>query len=73
MLGSFLILTNNLPCNRFLRFSLFEEVAVKLEQEGKGETHRDEMLFIDMIHRLNRQASDINQEETKDIRGSAPR
>ncbi|GMH67120.1 hypothetical protein TrLO_g1852 [Triparma laevis f. longispina] len=46
---------------------LFQEVATKLQLEGKGDLHRDERLFIDMIHRLNRQASEVQQEEAKDI------
>ncbi|GMH70573.1 hypothetical protein TrST_g14046 [Triparma strigata] len=46
---------------------LFQEVAAKLQLEGKGDLHRDERLFIDMIHRLNRQASEVQQEEAADI------
>ncbi len=46
---------------------LFNEVAVKLQEEGTGDLHRDERLFIDMIHRLNRQASEMQEDERRDI------
>lgn len=47
--------------------ALFEEVAGKLQEEGKGNLHRDEKLFIEMIHKLNAQATGVQNEEMADL------
>ncbi|GMI39831.1 hypothetical protein TrCOL_g3199 [Triparma columacea] len=47
--------------------ALFGEVTKKVMEEGKGDLHRDEKLFIDMVHKLNAQATGVQQEEMKEI------
>jgi len=46
---------------------LFEEVAVKLQEEGTGASLSDEKLFIDMIHQLNAQATGVQKSEMAEI------